>query len=102
MPYMSDERHAPDTLFIVLEEDFRIYKDGGFGGPGEEKARREQFELEEEEPETRMDDLLELYRDRCQKTEILETGPWPPGEPVAPGGGKEWAGYGFFARTAKP
>ena len=26
IPYMCDPRHLPDTLFIVLEEDFRVYK----------------------------------------------------------------------------
>ena len=29
MPYMLDERHVEDTLFIVLEEDFRFCKEGG-------------------------------------------------------------------------
>ena len=25
MPYMIDNRHAPDTLFIIAEEDFRLW-----------------------------------------------------------------------------
>ena len=25
IPYMADERHAPDTLFFVVEEDFRLF-----------------------------------------------------------------------------
>ena len=25
IPYMADERHAPDTLFFVAEEDFRLF-----------------------------------------------------------------------------
>lgn len=25
LPYMADERHAPDTLFFVAEEDFRLF-----------------------------------------------------------------------------
>ena len=25
LPYMADERHAPDTLFLVAEEDFRLF-----------------------------------------------------------------------------
>ena len=29
LPYILDERHVEDTLFIVLEEDFRFCKEGG-------------------------------------------------------------------------
>ena len=29
VPYMLDTRHIPDTLFIVLEEDFRLYPTEG-------------------------------------------------------------------------
>ena len=29
VPYMLDTRHIPDTLFIVLEEDFRLYPPEG-------------------------------------------------------------------------
>ena len=25
IPYLADERHAPDTLFLVTEEDFRFF-----------------------------------------------------------------------------
>ena len=28
LPYMADERHAPDTLFFVCEEDFRLFARG--------------------------------------------------------------------------
>ena len=28
LPYMVDERHAPDTLFFVCEEDFRLFARG--------------------------------------------------------------------------
>ena len=34
VPYMADERHLPDTLFIVAEEDWRCYKDDSWGGFG--------------------------------------------------------------------
>ena len=27
LPYMTDGRHAPDTLFLVAEGDFRFYRD---------------------------------------------------------------------------
>ena len=26
LPYMTDGRHAPDTLFLVAENDFRLFK----------------------------------------------------------------------------
>ena len=26
LPYMADDRHAPDTLFFVVEEDWRLFK----------------------------------------------------------------------------
>ena len=26
IPYMADDRHAPDTLFFVVEEDFRLFE----------------------------------------------------------------------------
>ena len=27
LPYMTDGRHSPDTLFLVAENDFRFFKD---------------------------------------------------------------------------
>ena len=26
LPLMADDRHAPDTLFLVAEEDWRLYR----------------------------------------------------------------------------
>ena len=34
LPYMADPRHAPDTLFFVVEEDFRLFARHSICAPG--------------------------------------------------------------------
>ena len=38
LPFMCDETHAPDTLFLVAEEDFRFYEQDSL--PTDEIAAR--------------------------------------------------------------
>jgi hypothetical protein len=33
LPYILDPRHAPDTLFLVAEEDFRVYAEDAAVSP---------------------------------------------------------------------
>ena len=35
---MADERHPPDTLFLVAEEDWRCYKDDDHGVEGVDRS----------------------------------------------------------------
>ena len=65
---MMDPRHPPDTLCIVLEEDFRIYREGGVAPTAEESKRRGFAVEEEEEDVPREDEIFLLYADRLQET----------------------------------
>ena len=44
LPYCADERHPPDTLFIVAEEDWRIYEAEAAISPAEMSRRTSEFD----------------------------------------------------------
>ena len=68
VPYMNDPRHTPDTLFLVMEEDFRIYKDGALKPDTETKSQGRQFVIpQEDEGCTRMTDVLASYVARMEE-----------------------------------
>ena len=99
LPYMNDKRHTPDTLFLVMEEDFRIYKDVALKPDTETKSQGRKFVIpQEDEGCTRMTDVLASYVARMEKTPLRGSTPLSP-EPVAADIGEEAAGHGFYTRT---
>ena len=98
---MTDPRHPPDTLFIVLEEDFRIYREGGVAATAEESRQRGFPTEEEDEVIPREDQIYLEYADRLHRMPLVKQTPLS-GEPVASDGGSEEVGHGFYVRTAKP
>ena len=90
MPYMADERHADDTLFIVAEEDWRIYEKDCHGAGG-----RENLELTAEATAAMEDyeatSIPELYAQRYapqateQEGEELTASPGASSAAIAPG-----------------
>ena len=98
---MTDARHAPDTLFLVIEEDFRIYKEGGVAPTQEERGKRGFPHVEEEEVPAREEEIFLEYAERLSAAELVKENPLSV-EPVATDGGSEQAGYGFYIRTKKP
>ena len=102
LPYCADERHTPDTLFIVAEEDWRIYEAEAALGPEELARHINEFDwmamdLEEEAPAL---DAQDLYARRCERYPLQ--GREKAGETVQPSGGTIYeAGVGFYSRRCK-
>ena len=101
MPYMCDKRHAPDTLFFVAEEDFRLFKtderpsvDEPVASTGSGKwhpAGRVAARWKEE------------YDNWWSEDASWRQGGGPrAAEPVAAAGGMEEVGNGWYCRTKKP
>ena len=95
---MCDPRHAPDTLFIVLEEDFRLYKHGGTdwstagaADPVSDSDTDHDPLLEEE--------LYHAYTERLHSAPFTSANPLTD-EPVA-SEHVEAVGHGFYTRTQK-
>ena len=64
LPYMADQRHTPDTLFIVCEEDWRLYRTEGEASPEALAAHMARWRSPDETCETTWDPQ-ELYAQRC-------------------------------------
>jgi hypothetical protein len=96
LPFMSDSRHPPDTLFLVLEEDWRCYE--------AECNVSTKYLVAQHPPAVQMptgmrDDLGEYEVDAedvldatiqaapWNKSEAVAGQPSAPGEPFAPGAG---------------
>jgi hypothetical protein len=96
LPFMSDSRHPPDTLFLVLEEDWRCYE--------ADCNVSTKYLVAQHPPAVRMptgmrDDLGEYEVDAedvldatmkaapWNKSEAVAGQPSAPGEPFAPGAG---------------
>ena len=74
LPYVSDARHAPDTVFFVCEEDFRMYERDEAIGPSE--VARSAAELASGEPfapgeRPLLNWLSELYARRLRQTPLV-------------------------------
>jgi hypothetical protein len=114
LPYCCDPRHAPDTLFFVAEEDFRLFEH-------EERADAQLFAeatiraMEEQSGEpfapevmaetaslTTSVDVDEIYRQRVAETPLRgeEAASAHGGQPSMPG----WIQHlgGFYRRAQKP
>ena len=74
LPYVSDARHAPDTVFFVCEDDFCIHERDEAIGPSE--VARSAAELASGEPfapgrRPLANWLSELYERRLRQTSLV-------------------------------
>ena len=68
IPYMTDKRHASDTLFLVMEEDFRMYKIER-GESSQVRTKEGPTFLIVDDPEaSRLEELEDLYKTRVGET----------------------------------
>ena len=93
---MTDARHAPDTLFLVIEEDFRIYKEGGVAPTQEERGKRGFPHVEEEEVPAREEEIILEYAERLSAAQLVKENPLSV-EPVATDGGRSKRGTAFIS-----
>ena len=104
LPYMADCRHAPDTLFLVAEEDFRLTR--------EHAALTPQHMVEhlspgppglQEVPGEATTSLSDLYRLRTSVTPLQGgSAAGATCEPLPTGMINERAVLGFYRRRQKP
>ena len=109
LPLMADDRHAPDTLFLVAEEDWRLYRQD-CKGAGELTALDV---LAEQGASTQIPETLDdVYERRVAAVPIRGTSPFPDPENMpteVPGASASSQppvmthdGLGWFRSSKKP
>ena len=68
---MAGARHAPDTLFLILEENFRVCREAGVGLSEDDRGEAG-FAIVEDEEITREEELYLIYADRLANKPLHE------------------------------